>query len=270
MKCGTSTLAAQMGAQAGIFMSTPKEPNYFSDDEIHARGPDWYAALFADAPEGAIRGEASTHYTKLPRYPRTVERMAEALDEVRLVYMIRDPRVRAVSHFVHEWSQGVMPSDPVESFERHPEIAEFGRYAMQLSPFVSRYGRDAVFLTSLEQLKDDPAGELGRICAFVGHDGPVAWREDLAEQNVSANRVRRFPMEGILLNNPVARGLRRSLVPKSVRDRIRESRTMKARPEFSPSQRARLEEIYLEDREALARLFPRHPALDLCYPFARS
>ncbi|MEM8580249.1 MAG: sulfotransferase, partial [Pseudomonadota bacterium] len=33
MKCGTSTLAAQLGAQTGLFMTDPKEPNYFSDDE---------------------------------------------------------------------------------------------------------------------------------------------------------------------------------------------------------------------------------------------
>ena len=53
MKCGTTTLAAQLGAQSGLFMTTPKEPNYFSDDDVFARGPDWYSALFdAAAPGG--------------------------------------------------------------------------------------------------------------------------------------------------------------------------------------------------------------------------
>ena len=40
MKCGTTTLAAQLGAQSGLFMTTPKEPNYFSDDDVFARGPE--------------------------------------------------------------------------------------------------------------------------------------------------------------------------------------------------------------------------------------
>ena len=49
MKCGTSTLAAQLGMQDGMFMTTPKEPNFFSDDPIFDNGMDWYRALFTDA-----------------------------------------------------------------------------------------------------------------------------------------------------------------------------------------------------------------------------
>ena len=66
MKCGTSTLQAQLARQPGVFMSTPKEPNYFSDDEVHAQGQARYEGLFSGAAEGDLTGEASTHYTKLP------------------------------------------------------------------------------------------------------------------------------------------------------------------------------------------------------------
>ena len=37
--------------------------------------------------------------------------MRAALPEVRLVYMIRDPVERTVSHYIHEWSTGVMTAD---------------------------------------------------------------------------------------------------------------------------------------------------------------
>ncbi|NNF72213.1 MAG: sulfotransferase, partial [Rhodobacteraceae bacterium] len=87
MKCGTSTLASQLGAQPGLFMTTPKEPNYFSDDAIFARGPDWYGGLFDGAGPGDLRGEASTHYTKRPDYPDTIARMKAAVPAPRLVYM---------------------------------------------------------------------------------------------------------------------------------------------------------------------------------------
>ncbi len=33
MKSATSSLHLQLGAQDGIFMSEPKEPNFFSDDD---------------------------------------------------------------------------------------------------------------------------------------------------------------------------------------------------------------------------------------------
>ena len=38
MKCGTTTLAAQLAAQDGLFITTPKEPNFFSDDADLCQG----------------------------------------------------------------------------------------------------------------------------------------------------------------------------------------------------------------------------------------
>jgi hypothetical protein len=63
MKCGTTTLAAQLGRQDGVFMCEPKEPFYFSDDDVYARGPEWYHSLFRAAAPGDLIGEASTRYT---------------------------------------------------------------------------------------------------------------------------------------------------------------------------------------------------------------
>ena len=57
MKCGTSTLQAQLAAQPGIFMTTPKEPNFFSDDAIYANGLGWYEDLFAGAGPDDRKGE---------------------------------------------------------------------------------------------------------------------------------------------------------------------------------------------------------------------
>ena len=69
MKSATSTLHNQLGAQSSIFMSSPKEPNFFSDDDIYNQGLSWYSGLFSDANGSDICGESSTHYTKLPDYP---------------------------------------------------------------------------------------------------------------------------------------------------------------------------------------------------------
>ncbi len=69
MKSATTTLHGLLASQPGVFMSTPKEPCFFSDDEVWARGVGWYASLFEAAPAGALLGESSTHYTKLPTYP---------------------------------------------------------------------------------------------------------------------------------------------------------------------------------------------------------
>jgi hypothetical protein len=269
MKCGTTTLAAQLGAQKGVFMTEPKEPCYFSDDAVFAKGPDWYASLFASAAPADITGEASTHYTKRPDLPQTVGRMKAALPEVRLVYMIRDPMARIVSHYIHEWSQGVL-SRPLEvEIDAHAPLVDYGLYGWQIGPFVEAYGRDAILLTSLERMTADPGGELARVAAHVGHHGPVTWVEESEVENVSAQRSRKLPLHGVLVDNPVATALRRTLVPKRLRTWVRQARQMKGRPEIPVARVPALQARFAEDREALASVFPGDPSLDLAYPWLR-
>ncbi len=270
MKSGTTTLQAQLAAQKGVFMTTPKEPNYFSDDAVFAQGPDWYRALYDAAAPGDLAGEASTHYTKLPTYPQTVARLAEMVPAPRLIYVIRDPVARAISHYIHEWSEGRMQRDPVEAFAQHPELMAYSRYPMQLAPYIEQFGLDAILLTSLEELKHDPEGVLARISTHIGSAAPLIWNHDLGAQNVSAERFRRLPLHRVIVANPVARAVRRNLVPAALRASIRKARTHGERPELPQSLRAELEQAFAPDHAALAALFPDHPALPLVYGFARA
>ncbi|GGO60587.1 Sulfotransferase domain-containing protein [Roseovarius pacificus] len=266
MKCGTSTLAAQLGAQPGLFMTDPKEPNFFSDDAVFAKGQDWYESLFADA-QGDIRGEASTHYTKLPTYPETLPRMRAMLDAPKIVYLIRDPVTRAVSHYIHEWTMGVMSGDIEQAFADQDELIAYGRYAMQIAPYVEAYGRENVLILSLETMKFAPQDTLERVCMFLGYDGTPEWREEQARVNASAERVRRFPMHKLVFDNPVAATLRRTLIPQSVRDRIRKSRQMQDRPALTPDLTRKLRDIYSEDFAHLRQMFPKRDDLRASYPF---
>lgn len=269
MKCGTSTLAAQLGAQSGMFMTTPKEPNYFSDDPVFAQGAQWYQNLFAPAAADDLRGEASTHYTKRPDYPETIARMqAHCGPDLRLVYMIRNPVERAVSHYLHAWSEGATPMPIAQALKQETRLVDYGRYGWQITPFIEAFGRNSVLFSSLERLRLEPDAELSRIAAHIGHSGPVAWDDTLGAQNVSAQRTRKLPLHKLLVDNPVATVLRRALVPKALRTRIRENRQVNARPDIPAQLRAELEQTFLEDRRILSDLFAGDPSLQLAYPFA--
>lgn len=271
MKAGTSTLYDQLARQDGVFMSALKEPAYFADDKVFARGEDWYRALFADAPKDALRGEASTHYTKLPTFPLTVSRMQDMNLRPKFIYVIRNPVQRALSHYLHEVSQGIMTDDIIASFDSHPEMLAYGRYADQLRPFIDAFGLDNIFLTSLEQLKSDPDGELSKIGAHLGARAPLTWDHEARPQNVSAERMRRLPFHSILVESRTSKVLRSALLPQSVRQKLRAARTMGAeRPTLPDDLTQRLEAEFLKDRDQLAQIFPGHPALTLCYPFAPS
>lgn len=254
MKCGTSTLQTQLAAQPGVFMSTPKEPNFFSDDDVHARGLGWYEGLFAAARPGDIKGEASTHYTKLPTYPRCVERFAAVLPEAKLIYMTRDPFARLVSHYIHEWTMGVIRCDLETALERHPELVAYSRYGMQIAPWVARFGADRIHHLTLERMNADPDGEFARVGAFLGLPRPAVWDRDIREQNVSAERIRRFPLYDLIVDHPAAAALRRALVPRALRDAVKGRLQMRERPTLSEAARARLAPVFAEDAAELDRL----------------
>jgi hypothetical protein len=267
MKCGTSTLATQLGLQDGIFITTPKEPNFFSDDDIHARGLAWYESLFDDAAPGDLKGEASTHYTKRATHPEAVARMAAVLDAPRLIYLIRDPVARLVSHYIHEWSMGTIRMPLEAALDRHPELVDYSLYARQLEPYVSRFGAERILVTSLEAMQDAPQRTLEQVCVFIGHDRQPVWQADHGRENASAERIRRFPFHKLLFDNPVATTLRRTLVPQTIRDRIKRRRQMQTRPNLPTVHRRELEARFAEDFAALQRLLSNRPDLARSYPF---
>lgn len=266
MKCGTSTLATQLRAQPGIFVTDPKEPNYFSDDEVFARGPDWYASLFAQTAPGDLAGEASTHYAKLPDHPRAAQRLADAAPTARLIYLIRDPVARAASHLMHDWTQRAMEPPLDAALERHPELVSYGCYGRQMEPWVEAMGRGAIHVDTLEAMRRDPQALLERVGRFLGREGLI-WSEARGRENASAERLRTGRLDGLLLDSAPATWLRRTLVPRALRERAKARRRM-APPEVSAAARARLEAVFAEDRLRLHALFPGRPDLDAAYPFA--
>lgn len=254
MKCATSTLHEQLARQPGIFMSTPKEPNFFSDDDQYARGIQWYSSLFGAAPPDALCGESSTHYTKLPTWPRTIERMvAHVRGGVKLIYVMRHPIDRLISQYIHEWTQRVISCPIDAATDRHPELIEYSRYSMQLRPYFEAFGRENVLPMFSERLAVRPQDELERAAEFIGFTGQPKWDDALGEQNVSSQRLRRHSLRDALINLPVAKQLRRALVPQPVRDRIKRLWTMNERPQLSAAKLARLQAIFDEDLAHLGR-----------------
>jgi hypothetical protein len=251
MKSATSSLQEQLVLQPGIFMSEPKEPNFFSDDDQYRKGQAWYENLFAAAPECSLLGEASTHYTKLPTYPESVPRMRQYLPDARLIYVMRHPVDRLVSHYMHEWSMGNIDCDIDEAVARYPEMIAYGQYAMQLEPYFETYGRGSLLPVFFDRLTASPQQELERICRFIGYSEKPVWHTDLAPSNVSRERLRRFPFYNTLVTSKPMTFVRRTFVPKSLRAWAKEKLTMQKRPALSPPVRTSLESTFDKD---LARL----------------
>jgi hypothetical protein len=248
MKSATTTLHEQLARQPGIFMSRPKEPNFFSDDPIYGRGWSWYGALFRPASAADLRGESSTHYSKLPTYPRTVERIARDLPRLKLIYIMRHPIDRLISQYVHEVTAGRIRVGLSEALRLHPELIDYSRYSMQLQPYLDVYGFANVLPVFFPRLVNQSQEELERIARFLGHEGSIRWDEGLEPQNPREERLRPSPVRELLVQAPVLTTIRQSVVPRRWSQTVK--RLWRARlepPRLAPVLSARLCDVFDAD-----------------------
>lgn len=253
MKCATTTLYEQLRNQDGIFLPDLKEPNFYSDDDIFSRGNEWYESLFDQANPNDILGEASTHYTKLPTYPETIDRLLGHNPLVnKFIYVMRHPIKRLVSQYIHEWTENKIKVPIDEAIYKHPELIEYSLYSKQLAPWLSHFSKDAILPVFFERIMHRNEEELLRVCKFVGYEKVPTWYEDTEKTNVSSERIRRFPFYSTLIESTVAAYLRKNFVPKSLRQKVKKSLQMKERPELSAENILYLKNIFDYDLKQLS------------------
>ena len=187
-KSGTTSLWSYLDQHPQIGMSAIKEPSFFSMDAVHARGLEWYRRLYAGCTQARARGEASNSYSALLTYPRTIDRIAAALTDPRIVYIVRHPRDRTES----DWMQmsktraigfhDFLRTDPVHS--------DKNRYLNCYTAYADRFGEDAVTVLLYDDLRRDPAGLLRTLCARLGVDPDFAFDTDT--RHGESARGRRF------------------------------------------------------------------------------
>ena len=254
MKCATSTLHDQLAAQPGVFVTDPKEPNFFSDNDVYARGLGWYRSLFQAAGPEDLCGESSTHYTKLPTHPRTVERLRRHVPGAKLIYVMRHPIDRLVSQYIHEWTERATSAPLDGAIDELPRLVDYSRYSMQARPYLEAFGAERVLPVFFERLIDQPQAELDRVARYIGLRGRAAWQLELHGANVSAERLRKSRWRDALVRPAVLARLRRTLVPKSVRESVKRRWQMRERPTLTEQRRRALGEVFDRDLAELGAL----------------
>ncbi len=99
MKCTTSSLHYYLNLHPQIAMSWNKERNFFIAEHNWPRGVRWYERHFKRG--FAFCGESSPAYTHHPHFRGVAARMHDLLPTARLIYLVRDPIERILSHYLH-------------------------------------------------------------------------------------------------------------------------------------------------------------------------
>ena len=235
-KCGTTSLHSYLAQHPDVFMSDPKEPGHFVPEmDYYPKDLAWYLSLFAGAGDARIVGESSTHYTKMPVYSCAADKIAEFSPDARVVYLMRDPIRRAISHYWHSTRLFDEARPMLKAIQEDVQYCAFGDYAMQLEPWLERFDRRNILVLVFEDMVADPETTLSHVLRWLElPELPVPL--SLERENARPDELLKARGRGLLS------GLRYSgmwgkispRVPQGLKDWAKGFAVEKVRPEDQP------------------------------------
>lgn len=211
MKSGTSSLHHYMRMHPDIHMSWVKETNHFMRPRPPFGGLHRYRLLLQGP--GRVVGETSPNYTKALIFPGVARRMHAAIPEARLIYILRDPVARAISHYHHNCLHGreQRTIDAAFRTDVSNKYIDTSRYFAQLEKFLRFYPRERVLVLDFRELVGEPGEVMRRVFEFVGVD-PSFTSPDFSKVYHDSKNKRQPNALGLVINDvPVVRQLRYAL-----------------------------------------------------------
>jgi hypothetical protein len=249
MKSGTTSLYRDITGHPDVFMSTPKELHFYVADRNWSQGVDWYAEQFAGANGAKAIGEASVTYTQMPFRDGVPERMAALTPDARIIYIVRHPVERMLSHYRHNLGNGRESRPPEAAFNRRSNYQAISRYAMQLRHYLDHFSREQFLVVPAERYFSAQEEVVRAVWRHIGVDPDAA---PVVQGRINATGDRSAPPGAVR----TLRGLKGMdgalrLLPKPLRGRLKSAlpqRPLKTqRISISPSERARLEDGFRAD-----------------------
>ncbi len=199
---GTTSLYFYLTEYAGIFSALHKEVHFF--DDHYFQGLSWYRAQFPTALQKYayerirkrpfVTGESSPYYLFHPHIPK---RIFEALPEVKLIVLLRNPVDRAYSHHWLATSEGreklsfekaikgeaerlagerekLLANEHYISYNhRHYAYLSRGIYVEQLQQWMSYFPKEQFLILKSEDLYRDPVTIVRQTLEFLEVPGTM-------------------------------------------------------------------------------------------------
>lgn len=258
-KCATTSLHRYLDKHPDIFMSIPKETNFFSSEEILSqklfydekiiKTKSEYEEVFAGAYSGQLLGEASVSYLF---YSEAARKIRAHNPDAKIIIMIRDPVERAFSHFLMDQRLGYCNHSLESILENRDGLSLYyqqyvlvGLYHDQIKRYIDLFGSENVFVALDEDLAVDGENLLSSLCDFLG-------LEFLPElHSCKKHNSYKEPSSFIVAQLYKIGALRRAfqkLMPKSVSDLVKKRIFSNAdKPEMSDFLQDELYSIFNDD-----------------------
>ena len=152
MKCGTTSLFHSLAKHSpSINASKVKDTKFFvkqAEGGNWERGLNWYLGMFPSI--NGIKLEASTHYSKYPDYSGVPVRIKRLFKNVKLIYLVRDPVQRAISHFFHNRLIDKAQLDINQALSKiDSKYMNYSDYALQLSQYYHYFNPEDIIIINI-------------------------------------------------------------------------------------------------------------------------
>lgn len=171
-KAGTTSLYHYLSEHPQVFMSEPKEVNYFSREEIieqglyykdfKAKNLNEYKQLFETASNQKAIGEGSVSYLF---YPKTAEKIKACISNVKIIMLLRNPMERGYSHYLMDYKLGLVDltyEEIVYKKSNHKYInlyyqqyVELGLYYEQVKRYLELFDKEQIKIYFQEDLREN-------------------------------------------------------------------------------------------------------------------
>jgi hypothetical protein len=199
-KCGTSSIDYYLSQHPDIATADVKEVHYFDDDTIfNGREPSdcsyqQYHSHF-DWTKECIRGECTPIYMY---WDNAIERIYDYNPEMKIIVILRNPMLRAFSHYNMESIRGADSEDFCPNYEselarvekcgfkQHRVISYIDRgfYYRQVNKILKFFPRKNIYAVKYEQYKSDNNYVMQNIFRFLNVKSFDVSVNDIFKMNV--------------------------------------------------------------------------------------
>lgn len=248
-KCGTTTLCNILEKHPNIFISHPKEPNYFNKSIHYESTRSEYEEIFKNAEGFSLRGEGSVGYTNPNRIHFVPKRIYETIPDCKLIFMVRHPIKRLES----EWKMHLRLGDRAQGFndalQSDMMLFNHGMYWKTLSHYLKYFKKEQILTVFLEDLDQSYDEEIARILNHIGASTDIKLS---VTQSNSAAGYRKDTGLSAFLKRILGESIK-SKIPDSLKNLLRERTTKEWAYDINwdPDVYTEVVQIFSEDSQAL-------------------
>jgi hypothetical protein len=216
-KSGTTSLCEYLRMHPQVFVSEPKEPQFFPLEFNWGKGLQWYASHFAAAGDARAIGEGSTTYTRYPHSKGVPERMYSLVPRAKLIYLVRHPIERMISQYQqHVWHGWESERSIERALLNDIFYTDISRYATQIEQYLRLFPKEQLLVITSERLRSDRATTIRRVCEFIDVDADMPLTDVHRTFNETESKRKPRVLDGLLRGIPGYERIR-SHVPEPMR-----------------------------------------------------